>query len=75
MKRIVEISEWINGKASPVGRLTIDDCQFSEPIEDALDSIVNGDDGSIADLLNYAEASTLPEDYEFGGGDVYEVVE
>ncbi len=75
MKRIVEISEWINGKASPVGRLTIDDCQFSEPIEDALDSIVNGDDGSIDDLLNYAEASTLPEDYEFGGGDVYEVVE
>ncbi len=75
MKRIVEISEWINGKASPVGRLTIDDAQFSESINDALDAIVTGDDGSIADLLNYAQASTLPDNYEFGGGDVYEVVE
>ncbi len=73
-KQTVEISEWRNGKASPVGRLIIDTDQFDVAIADALDAIANGDDGCVADLVQFAESSTIPDDFAFGGGDVYELL-
>ena len=55
-----------------VGRIVCDDSLTESQIE----SIVNAEDGHMHDLMDLAGPdSTIPEDYEWTGAEVYEVME